>query len=393
VFKKLMWKRNMELNLEAIQELKENTPPVAETAAESEELEQQFKEVLQEKAAVIKDQEESKESEDVVDTKGKTAAQIDMELKAAIDANLYELEVMRKKEESEQAELEKAIRASIATENDRQQALMEDKAERANAALERHWDDQSKVPEPEVEETKANELVAEAKPASPAASRAKAAKKEPTSPAASADSKFEPADAKAHTSPEPTKRKIKPMKTASKGEMRPLSMVSSSEAQAQIEDQKQKALESYKRNMAQLDEQREQEEQMRKQAEVTKEEMAKRAKYLRAQRDKLLEKKKKDRAKKLAKHERRKREEAEEREQYAGSSPSSGRGGGAGFSSRAAPEAKAQSPTSGGSSEDKKRETMRLALARRLKEDLLMDDKEKRAHEQQAQVRAVSCAS
>jgi hypothetical protein len=290
VFKKLMWKRNMELNLEAIQELKENAPPVVESARESEELENQFKETLLAKKEELLDQEESKESEDIVDTKGKTKAQVDMELKAAIDANLYELELMRKKEESEQAELEKAIRASLATENFRQQSVLEDKAERANQALERHWEEQSKGPEPEEEESKANEAapVAEAKPASPVASAAKevaaakatspttaSAKKEPTSPVANADSKadVEPADAKAHSSPEPTKRKMKPMKTAKKSALRPLSEVSSSQADAQVQEQKQAALASYRRNMAQLDAQREQEEEMRKQAEVTKEEM------------------------------------------------------------------------------------------------------------------------
>jgi hypothetical protein len=133
VFKKLMVKRNIQLELEAMDELKKSNAQFTanEDPAEAERV---FKAELQIQAqGGAGMEEEGKESEDIVDTEGLTPAQADLELKTAIDANLRELELVQKQEEMEQKELEQAINASVALEEKRMQ-LVKMEAKQARTA-------------------------------------------------------------------------------------------------------------------------------------------------------------------------------------------------------------------------------------------------------------------
>tara|TARA_B100000482_G_scaffold111323_1_gene80337 strand:- start:1756 stop:2124 length:369 start_codon:yes stop_codon:yes gene_type:complete len=105
-FKKLMVKRNVELGYEALQELQKELVPILAPATEQE--------------AEIQFQRAVKESEDeafepmsrpgleVVESREEKdqGYVVDKDLRAAIDQNLMEMELLHKREEMEQLELE-----------------------------------------------------------------------------------------------------------------------------------------------------------------------------------------------------------------------------------------------------------------------------------------------
>jgi len=104
-FKKLMVKRNLELGYEALQELQREQVPIVAPTTEAE-AEVQFQRAMKESEDMCTD-----ETAELLcagkSSEGKDEGHIvDKELCAAIDQNLMEMELLHKKEEMEQLELE-----------------------------------------------------------------------------------------------------------------------------------------------------------------------------------------------------------------------------------------------------------------------------------------------
>jgi len=119
-FKKLMVRRNMELELEAVKALQSASVPI-HAPASSEDAERDFEMAVKaseeisagEKAKMMREIEkaEAKDSEGEVRD---NAVEVDKQLKEAMDANLMEMELFHKQEEFEALQLEQAIAASLA---------------------------------------------------------------------------------------------------------------------------------------------------------------------------------------------------------------------------------------------------------------------------------------
>ena len=123
-FKKLMVRRNMQLELEAVRAM-QSANEMLKPAATREEEEAQFQAALKasedltpaEKLAAQKAAEEGKEEEKsggVGMASTEEGAAMEKQLKDAIEANMTELEIFHKQEEFERLQLEQAIAASLA---------------------------------------------------------------------------------------------------------------------------------------------------------------------------------------------------------------------------------------------------------------------------------------
>ncbi|CAM9348904.1 unnamed protein product [Scytosiphon promiscuus] len=136
-FKKLMVKRNVELELEAVHALQKQGVPIRQgkddgtSASDDEESTVGGDEM--DPAAGSRD--ESKRNK-VAARPARGRSALDRQLQRAMDANLQELELMHKREEVEQAELEQAIAMSLALEAKRveHESLQED-GERCNTDI------------------------------------------------------------------------------------------------------------------------------------------------------------------------------------------------------------------------------------------------------------------
>ncbi|GMI10635.1 hypothetical protein TrLO_g13805 [Triparma laevis f. longispina] len=131
-FKKLMVRRNMELELEAVKALQSASVPLSAPKSDDD-AEAQFQAALKasedmspaERAALMQGAGESK---DGGEGNGKGESEMEEQLKAAIQANMTEMELFHKQEEFEQLQLEQAIAASLAMHEDElREAKMEAK--------------------------------------------------------------------------------------------------------------------------------------------------------------------------------------------------------------------------------------------------------------------------
>lgn len=113
-FKKLMVKRNVELGYEALKELQRDSIPIIAPVTE-EEAEIQFQRAVKESEDMSVDEEGSQilhvASECGLEAKEESYV-VDKDLRAAIDQNLMEMELLHKQEEMEQLELEQVIPAN-----------------------------------------------------------------------------------------------------------------------------------------------------------------------------------------------------------------------------------------------------------------------------------------
>jgi len=237
-FKKLMVKRNMELELEAVQEMQQANVPI--TAPEDEdEAEALFQQALKESAELSvaeaeqilaadqhlvspgKDVNEGKEAEgkdggkeaDAGDvpfspSTQQEAAAVDADLKRQMDANLMEMELLHKQEEMEQLELEQALALSLAIEEEvlRQK---EEEMDRINADIAaREEKDAPESEEEEEDDEEEEEVVAEAKgadePEEVAPAKGEDPPEEALSPRSSAKDEPEEEVAPTPATPEPT---------------------------------------------------------------------------------------------------------------------------------------------------------------------------------------------
>lgn len=143
-FKKLMVKRNMELEMLAVKELQEAAIPIV-APSDEDEAERLYQMALKESAemsvaeakALLDDakkemedrQANSKTGEDDDDGAAEEGTiQHDIELKKAMDLNLMELELQNRQFEMEQQELEQAIAQSLAVEQERLRLALEAEA-------------------------------------------------------------------------------------------------------------------------------------------------------------------------------------------------------------------------------------------------------------------------
>ena len=131
-FKKLMVKRNVELELEALDDLHAAGVPIGAPETD-EEAEIQLQRALKESeemsaahaASVVDDADRERAhmgTQDVIVPDG--TANTELRLRQAMDSSLMEIERMHKEEEHEQLELEKALAESLALEHERLQVCV-----------------------------------------------------------------------------------------------------------------------------------------------------------------------------------------------------------------------------------------------------------------------------
>lgn len=133
-----------------------------------------------------------------------------------------------------------------------------------------------------------------------------------------------------------------------------------------LEQKRKQADEALRNNQRLLDEQRRTEDDLRKQIDVGPDEVELRARYMREQRDRLLALKKQEREAKVAAEEARSKEMSEEEEEKMNS-----------LKEFSASQVVAVSEAKEDVDIEKKRATMRMALARRMKQDLLVNEDDK----------------
>jgi len=123
-FKRLMVRRNMELEMEAVKAIQASAAPVAAPSDEAEE-EKQMEAALrasadmspQSKAKLMLAEKELHNAEEKDSRDGLASSKdraMEDQLKAAMDANLTEMELFHKQEEYERLQLEQAIAESLA---------------------------------------------------------------------------------------------------------------------------------------------------------------------------------------------------------------------------------------------------------------------------------------
>jgi len=339
-FKKLMVKRNMELELEAVRELQSEGVPVV-APSNSEEAEATFQKELKQSAdlttAEVKQiSRELEEEGEVAQAKGepKEGAELHAQVLEEMDANLMEMELLHKKEEMEQMELEKAIAMSLALEEERMRMARKEVGAASKPAIH---------PEPSPD------------------------------PVGKPDRPTAPTQGKGGLKPI-SSSKMKPIKSAPQ---RDINLPSLEELQKQMDSKRKQAQEAFKRNQEMLQQQLNAQQELRQQAGVTETDMERRARHLKAQRDKILAKKKAEReAKAKEQAEKEAERKAKMAEQISKAAPEIVR-------SVSTEELGEENSAPGGSGEgkfdpaDERRRLMRIALARRMKQDLLENEEER----------------
>ncbi len=400
-FKKLMTKRNLELQLEAIRSFKHSAPSNSATPGQS----IKFKTIPKSPAKSPmrgegKDTGDDEDEEDdwnydtgyeaLIDPDElmalKEAQLMDLddanlqedEIQELLFASLMEMELLHRQEELEHAELERALLLSLAAEEERLRAMVmeqmsltenpsgtasEEKAESKHADVE----PPSKSVEPDVDAKGSD-----AKPASPVVTRSSPNKKKILPPS---NNNNLSADAFADIKP------LKPLKPLGRAALPLPSSASLSKAVAgdedaerlvnDLEEKRKAAEEALRRSQQQLQSQKKTEEDLRKQvAGIDPQEAERRARHMQEQRELLLAKKKAERERRVQAEEERKSKIA------AGENVDEKPSSGASFVASLTSPQKNNDSKDDNSEEiaEMRRATMRAALARRLKMDLLDGD-------------------
>jgi hypothetical protein len=448
-FKKLMVKRNMELELEAVRELQQQAIPIV-APVDEEEAEKLFQMALKESAEmsvneaqkILEKAREEAENSKVADPEdGQNGVESDIEIRKAMDLNLMELELQNRQFEMEQQELEQALAMSLFMEQERLRIAQEEQEE-----FEEEDDDEEESYEeigqvvssvtPLKAEVKQQSPIAVVSPAastrsakdveeeavagdkaSSSSSQDKTSDQPVSSLSAAAPtespSQFEAASLRAapkltgstpivseslsakqsvtdmsasNSFPAeqqptivPVEKKKKKKKKKDKNRERggqdtlgPLSapknlapLPSIEELQKQMQKRRSEAEEAFRRNQEALTQQKQTEKELTSAAGVTSEDAGRRAAYLKKQRDKLVAKKRAERESKAKAYE-------DEKEQ--------------GLASMMAEAQQAAVQTGGAEAKDssvadqeseERRNMMRIALARRMKRDLLVSESER----------------
>ncbi len=486
-FKKLMVKRNMQLELEAVKALQASQEPVKApvSAADAEvQLQMALKASADlspsERATMRMAEQESKEGE--AGPPNPEAEEMEKQLRAAMQANMTEMELFHKQEEYEQLQLEQAIAASLALHegelreakleakrlesmDDSDLGLLDGESEESYAADEKKpaavvgsmsggdnddndsfneddddGDDEGgdeekdevmygtpmkpsavdhslveRVAEAKVTETDVEHNVVDAKVA--VIPEKEQGSKEEMRMASAAVSVLEEAEpvieatvlgageevvVKKKKKKDKDKKKKKKKKLEAKsgdggdglpgiggaslpplgnlkgplGGARPLGEIKPlSELQDEMAERKKQAEEAFRKNHEMLLEQREQQEELRRQAKFTDEEMKKRAEHLKRQRDLIIAKKKAEREKAVKStmvEENERTEEIKMRLEEERERRDESVAAGEGAVEQQSEEAKGELSES-----DIRRQNMRIALAARMKRDMLLAEEER----------------
>ena len=140
VFKKMMVKRNMQLQLQAVEALKREQAEAAERAK----AEAEAAEAARAEAEAAAQEDEAKQQDAARQKELEAAEQEQQALADAAAATLEEMELLQRQEEMEQRDLAAAIRDSLAMERDRQEELDRQRAREAkdlDLALDRSNED------------------------------------------------------------------------------------------------------------------------------------------------------------------------------------------------------------------------------------------------------------
>lgn len=356
-FKKIMVKRNMELQMEAMRIIKE-TGGIQLRAGAADDEEEQSRRVLRQ--------------------------------------SLLDMELVHKQEELEQLELEQALAMSLALEEERLrlkelEADFEDEEFYDAKGDERRWKQEEKL-ESKIEidsfdsrradhdhlHGQDSKVIHEAKRNPDDCKENSSHELSMRGAAAALTLKSDSSDSRAHAVSDSGSilRPLPPLKTSGFLNRPALPPIQSNRSagsvaelhyQAEALEQKRKqADEALRNNQRLLDEQRRTEDDLRKQIDVGPDEVELRARYMREQRDRLLALKKQEREAKVAAEEARSKEMSEEEEEKMNS-----------LKEFSASQVVAVSEAKEDVDIEKKRATMRMALARRMKQDLLVNEDDK----------------
>lgn len=391
-FKKLMTKRNTELQLEAIRSFKVNTPMPTKTKKTSKRAEEKKSEGKSETNSPVRFQSKDEDTGlTAVEREELRALQQSYEMgyddydnlpeediQELLYQSLIEMELLHRQEELEHAELEKALLMSLAVEEDHLSQLMAEMKD-----YERSLNDDSDSDAKDFARVlvDAKESKATSRPFAPSSSLndAKALPAVTSNLGGSGGGSMEDDDAVDSASA------LKPLKGLRGAGLKPLPSIGSSAASIgnsalqELQEKKRQTEEALRRGQEQLAAQRRSEEELRQQLQgIAPKEADERARHMQQQRELLLAKKKEERDKKARIEEERRRKIDSD-----GGKDSIGDGlRGLDLlkqsSSTTAEDNKAVSDEVA----DMRRATMRMALARRLKLDVSAeaDAKQQAAH-------------
>lgn len=313
------------------------------------------------------------------------ARSAEQELAQALNASLVEMEKMHRQEQMEQMELEQALAISLALEEERLRSVKEAAGRQAKEEAEagERLAAQARTPAAEAGAPSAQKGCEGMKDGEPAAASKGEAPEAPEAP--KAPSRQQPAASKAESSPavgtvgtaaaaaadSPAQRKSD---DAGRAQAAPRTLAplgpggrkSSSfrgaplrELERRVDEKRRATERALADSEKRKEEQRKREEALRRDAQLSEAEMASRAAYLRAQRDRIVARKREE------------REAAAKRYEAAQPAPAPRPRAPA---AEAKDSAGAREDASESKREDAKRNAMRLALARRMKQDLLEDE-------------------
>lgn len=367
-FKKLMVKRNMELELEAARELQQQ-PGKAIIAPENEDEANAMFEMALKESAEMSEREAMEVLEENEDAKvGENldgSAQTDAEILQEMDASLMEMEILHRREEIEQAELAEAIALSLAMLKLETEMCVESEQEldaghgeepSAPAAEDDSSVHAKSVPLEDgkicddVTDSTAKEGLLQGDDLQIAPEKTCADTPVLTGMPESKEEEKQVEEVKS-TKIKPKKKmlgKLQPLTTAGAA---PVQLPSIAELQKTMQKKRLETTAMFERNKALVKEQKEKEMEIAKIAGVTAEDQARRRKHLKEQRDKIIAKKKADREAKAKKFD--SEREQEMKEMKIEENPL--------MADSTSPEEDAQ----------RRRELLRIALAKRMKQELL----------------------
>eukprot|EP00607_Mallomonas_marina_P000607 CAMPEP_0182428836 /NCGR_PEP_ID=MMETSP1167-20130531/23985_1 /TAXON_ID=2988 /ORGANISM="Mallomonas Sp, Strain CCMP3275" /LENGTH=553 /DNA_ID=CAMNT_0024611981 /DNA_START=86 /DNA_END=1747 /DNA_ORIENTATION=- len=398
-FKKIMVKRNTELELETIRAYRRIAPGDMNVFGADDE--EEFEAALRESAEFSRDRTADEEDEDRSPGKRQDdedeepdpdAVTTEEEMQYILRNSLLDMELLHKQEEMEQLELEQAIAVSLALEEERLRQMQMDSNLLHEVEMEAELMyagqlNDSGVYEGHDEDEEEESTTSGAKGGDSAGRPQSKGEDAPAAQRKGDQEDDEPiAKGDKHDDdPKPRKKKTKkptakPMldvpepKPLKMKEFRPLPGIS--KQFEELQEKKKQTMDVFQKNQELLAEQRATGQKLREQVGADKDEYEamKRAKYMREQRDKLIAMKKKEREAKVREEEERKGKQAAEKPRPADMD----------FLEMQS-QAKSDSKEGEDSIAERKRAAMRNALARRMKQELIEASEAQQAKAQEDQ--------
>lgn len=391
-FKKIMTKRNTELQLEAIRTFKVNTPFPTKSVKlstksnenESKTMEEDEDEEYQNDVPLMDPEDLRALKEAEINELEALDAMQEEELQELLFQSLMEMELIHRQEELEHAELERALMLSLVAEEERLRAMMmEAKLAESEVTSSPAAAPVNAAPADAKSEPAESKQVDSDKAAFDAYEKASSSSNDHKRSSSSSTTKKAASTNSAATNNFPDSfADIKPLKPL-KGELKPLPLPS---MRGELLEKKKETEDLLRKSAAQLTSQRKNEEELRsKLAGLDPDEVERRAKHMKEQRELLLAKKKAEREKKVQAEEERKRKAASE-DDASNSMESPSKRGLANLMGNSASDASNDlNDISNEEIAEMRRATMRMALARRLKMDLVESEEAKVAAIQETQ--------